>query len=141
MISKELSKIIDMLKTQGKMAFLDGVTIDQILQFESEYNIKLPHKYREWLQFSDGGEFFIPAGLQLYGIDHKPLIDINNNDRPNDNYIVIGALANGDPILCEEDSEKISIYNHEAGRIEIDEIYIDFYAFLYDLNDILGLNG
>ncbi len=29
--------------------------------------------------FSDGEELFLPAGIQLYGIDHKPVIDVDNN--------------------------------------------------------------
>ena len=89
--------------------------------------------------FSDGGEFFLPAGIQLYGIEHKPLINIDNNDRPSDEYIVIGTLSSGDPILCEKAGEKIIIYNQETGRIEDDEIYDDFMAFLNDLYDLLGI--
>ena len=58
-----------------------------------------------------------------------------------DNYIVIGALATGDPILCKKKGEQISIYNHEAGRIEEDEIYQNFYAFLSDLYELLGIGG
>ena len=83
--------------------------------------------------FSDGGEFFFPAGIQLYGIEHKPLIDVDKNDRPSEDYIVIGALASGDHILCGKDGERIAIYNQEAGIIEDDEIYDDFIAFLNDL--------
>ena len=88
-----------------------------------------------------GGFFFLPAGIQLYGIEHKPLIDVDNNDRPSEDYIVIGALASGDPILCEKVGEKIAIYNQEAGRIEDDEIYDDFIAFLNDLYELLGIGG
>ena len=58
---------------------------------------------------------------------------------PDDKYIVIGALSTGDPILCERDGEKISIYNLEGGRIEEDEAYEDFYSFLKDLYDLLGI--
>lgn len=38
----------------------------------------------------------------MYGVAHKPLIDIEDNDRPDDNYTVIGALASGDSILCKK---------------------------------------
>ena len=71
----------------------------------------------------------------------KPVIDVNNNDRPSNEYMVIGALASGDPILCEKAGEKIAVYNQEAGRIEDDEIYDDFIAFLNDLYDLLGIGG
>jgi len=56
-----------------------------------------------------------------------------------DDYIVIGALSMGDPILCEKDSDRISIYNLEAGRIEEDESYPDFFSFLRDLENIIGM--
>ncbi len=98
-------------------------------------------KFKEWLLFTDGGECFLPAGIQLYGVAHKPLIDVNYDDKPDDKYIVIGALSSGDPILCEKSGEQISIYNHEAGKIESDETYADFYAFLNDLYELLGIGG
>ena len=141
MISKELTAIIEQVKLQGKMRFLDGATESQINEYEEKNNIKFPSRYREWLLFSDGGEFFLPAGVQMYGVAHKPIIDVSDDDRPSTNYIVIGSLASGDPILCEKDSEKISIYNHEAGRIEDDEIYEDFFSFINNLYEFLGIGG
>ena len=123
------------------MNFVDGSTEEQIEEFEKRNNLKLPLKYREWLLFSDGGEFFLPAGVQMYGVAHKPIINVSEDDRPSENYVVIGALASGDPILCEKSGERISIYNHEAGVIESDEIYEDFFAFLIDLYEILGIGG
>lgn len=139
MISAELKGIVDKFHEQGKMNFLPETSEEKITLFEKEKNIRLPEKYKEWLLFSDGGEFFLPAGIQLYGIEHKPLINIDNNDRSSDEYIVIGTLSSGDPILCEKAGEKIIIYNQEAGRIEDDEIYDDFMAFLNDLYDLLGI--
>lgn len=141
MISNELKAIVEQVKSQGKMIFLPGATENQVMEFEANNNVKLPSKYREWLLYSDGGEFFLPAGVQMYGVAHKPIIDATENDRPNENYIVIGTLASGDPILCERNSERISIYNHEEGRIESDEIYTDFLAFLNDLSEMLGIGG
>lgn len=141
MISDELKKIVDKFNEQGKMEFLPETTDDKISGFENKNNVTLPLQYKKWLCFSDGGEFFLPAGLQLYGVDHTPIIDVNDNDRPSDNYIVIGALASGDPILFEKGTEKIAIYNHEAGRIEDDEVYTDFFTFLKDLYDLLGIGG
>lgn len=141
MISEELKVIVDKFNEQGKMSFIEETTEEKIAEFEKEHSIKLPEKYKEWLLFSDGGDFFLPAGIQLYGVEHKPVIDVNNNDRPNEEYAVIGALASGDPILCENAGEKIAIYNQEGGRIEDDEIYDDFIAFLNDLYDLLGIGG
>ncbi|HEM4052475.1 TPA: SMI1/KNR4 family protein [Streptococcus suis] len=141
MISDELKQLVNKFNEQGEMNFCKETTENKILEFEKEHNIKLPAKYKEWLLFSDGGEFFLPAGIQLYGIENKPTIDVDNNDRPSEEYIVIGALASGDPILCEKAGEKIAIYNQEAGRIEDDEIYDDFIAFLKDLYNLLGIGG
>ncbi|UKI12727.1 MAG: SMI1/KNR4 family protein [Oscillospiraceae bacterium] len=141
MISEELKAIVDNYKNQGKMNFLDETTEEKISDFEKEHSVKLPAKYKEWLLFSDGGELFLPAGIQLYGVEHKPVIDVNDNDRPSNEYMVIGALSSGDPILCEKAGEKIAVYNQEAGRIEDDEIYDDFIAFLNDLYDLLGIGG
>ena len=140
----ELKAFEQKLKGQGDMIFPDPATEEQVAAFESEHNIKLPAKYREWLLFHDGGEFYLPAGIQVYGVAHKPLIDVAYDDRPSenhDNYIVIGALADGDPILCEKTGERISIYNHEEDKIESDEVYPDFFAFIDALFSLLGIGG
>ena len=144
MASEELKTIIDTLNEQGqqsesKMEFFEAATEEQILEFEKKNNFTLPSKFREWLLFSDGGECFLPAGVQFYGIAHKPLIDVSDNNRPDDSYAVIGALPEGDPILIKKDAETVAIYNQEAGRIEDDEVYDDFFAFLNDLYDVLGI--
>lgn len=139
MVSNELKSIIDKLNEQGKMVFVEGATEEQIAQFEKDHDNVFPEKYKEWLQYSDGGELFLPAGVQLYGVAHKPVINVNEDDRPDDSYIVIGALASGDPVLCEKSGERISIYDHETGSIDDELIYDDFYAFLNDLYDLLGI--
>lgn len=141
MESVELQAIVELLKSQGKMDFYNGATDVQIARFEKENDVQLPQKFREWLLFSDGGECFLPAGVQFYGVSHKPIIDVKDDGKPDDNFIIIGALSNGDPILCEKVGEQISIYNREAGVIEEDEVYKDFYAFLKDLYDLLGIGG
>lgn len=139
MISKELETIIDTISTQGEMNFLEAAKKEDIKNFEKKHKIKLPEKYKEWLLFSDGGECFLPAGIQFYGVAHKPIIDIEDNDRPDDSYIVIGALASGDPIIFKKTEERICIYNHENNCIEDDETYEDFFAFLNDMYDMLGI--
>ena len=107
--NNELSVIISKLETQGNVSFMPNATEEQISEFETQNSITLPTKYKEWLLFSDGGECFLPAGIQLYGVAHEPMIDLNDDDRPNDNYIVIGTLASGDPIIFEKNYEHISI--------------------------------
>jgi hypothetical protein len=141
MTINELSAIINRLKTKGEMRFEPQATESQIIEFEKTTGAALPEAYKEWLLFSDGGECYLPAGIQLYGVAHKPIIDINDNDRPDENYIVIGALASGDPIVCEKGNERISLYNREAGKIESDEVYINFVDFLNNLEEVLGIGG
>ncbi|WP_278884857.1 SMI1/KNR4 family protein [[Ruminococcus] torques] len=138
MFSDEIKNIVAQFNEQGKMTFLDAATEEQIVEFEEENKVQLPSKYKEWLLFSDGGEFFLPAGVQLYGVAHKPLINIKDDDRPDDSYTVIGAFASGDPVLCQKDSEKIAVYDYEAGCIDDELIYEDFFTFLKDLYDLLG---
>lgn len=139
MIAEELKVVVDKLNGQGKMSFLEAATEEQISQFEESNKIKLPEKYKEWIRYSDGGEFFLPAGIQLYGVAHKPLIDIEDDDMPDDDYIVIGALASGDPVLCEKVGEKIAIFDNETGSIDDELVYDDFFALLNDLYDLLGI--
>ena len=139
MISEELKGIVDKFKEQGKMDFLEETTEEKILSFEKEKSVTLPSKYKDWLLFSDGGELFLPAGVQLYGVEHNPVIDVNDNSRPSDDYIVIGAFASGDPILSKKTEETISIYNQEIGEIDEDLVYPDFVAFLNDLYELLGI--
>lgn len=138
MILDKTKKIFERISTQGEMRFLDGATEEQILSFESKNKITFPVQYREWLKYSDGGELFLPAGVQFYGVSHKPLVDINDESAPSEEYIAIGALASGDSILYKKGEEQISIYNHANGRIEEDEIYQDFYTFLMSLDELLG---
>lgn len=139
MASEELKEITDQLKKAEKTNFLEAATEEQVAEFEKKNEFKFPAKYREWLLFSDGGECFLPAGVQFYGVAHKPLIDVSDDDRPDDSYIMIGALSEGDPILFKKGEEKISIYDHEAGKIHDDEVYDDFFAFLKDLHNVVGL--
>ena len=129
----------EQLKGKGRMRFHGAAAEEQIRAFEEKNGFRLPAKFREWLLVSDGGLFFEPAGIQIYGVSHKPIIDLTEDDLPDERYVVIGVLCSGDPILLEKGKEEICIYNHEAGRIEDDEIYPDFFAFLKDLPAILGI--
>lgn len=58
------------------MNFLEAATKEQIKKFEEENVIQLPSKYRDWLLYSDGGEFLLPAGVQMYG----NVINLTSND-------------------------------------------------------------
>ena len=106
---------------------IKGVTTEEIKSFENKNNINISLLYKTWLLNSNGGELFLPAGIQLYGISHKPLIEIDKNKN-----IIIGALSNGDLVFCNSLNEKISILNIETNEIAEDEVYDDFLAFLID---------
>ena len=140
MISEKLKTIINAIKNKKeKSIFKQPAKLEDISKFEKDNSITLPKQYKEFLLFSDGASLLLPAGVQFYGVNNKPLIDANDSDRPSEEYVVIGSLASGDPILFNKSNEKIAIFNHEAGKIEDDEIYDDFYSFLNDLNGILGI--
>mgnify|MGYP001671407424 CR=1 FL=1 len=136
---ENLKDWISNLEKREDAVFLKGATEEQISQFEEKHGFNLPEQYKKYLKYSDGGEVYLPAGIQLYGVAHKPVIDVDEDDRPSDDYVVIGALATGDPILCKKNEQMIAIYNHEDGIIEADEIYDDFISFLDDLNNLLGI--
>lgn len=140
-ISVRIQNVVNELTKQGTMFFKDGVSESQICLFESEKSVVIPTQYREWLQFSDGGELFLPAGVQLYGVAHKPLIEPHENNSTEKTDYVIGRLSNGDPILCNSDSSSIKIFNEEAGKIEDDEVFLDFFTFIADLHLVLGVGG
>lgn len=138
-MSSESEAVADLLRSQGQMSFVEPTTDAVIGAFEAEHDLQLPSQLKRWLLVSDGGDFFLPAGFQLRGVAHLPLIDVDDPDRPDDSFIVIGTLSSGEPVLCERSSERISIYNHEDGRIEDDETFADFFTFLTDLAAVVGI--
>ena len=138
-MSVELQNIIDTICAQGKMRFMEPATETEILSFEKKHGVTLPEQYKEWLLFSDGGELFAPAGVQLYGVSHRPMIDVNDDWCPDDKHLVIGYMSWGDPILSQKDSEVISIYNHDVGEIAEDETYENFYAFLESAKELSNI--
>ena len=127
------------ISAYGDMFPQEPATEEQISSFELKNKVKLPIKYRELLLFSDGGEWYRPSKIQFYGVAHKPIIDTTDDDKPNKDYIVIGRLTSGDPIVFKNGEERVSIYNLEGSRIENDETYDDFYEFLDDMKGICGI--
>lgn len=140
MASRTLAGIVRQLRRDGRMRFFDGATDGQIADFEKNNGLALPERFKEWLRFSDGGDLFLPAGVQLYGVAHDPVIDVNDPDSPDPDHVVIGCLSFGDPVLCARTGEEISVYNLEGGRFEDGETYPDFFAFLEDLRNGVDLD-
>lgn len=139
--TEEFHRIYAQLKAEKMILVKGPAAYTAIVRFEKANSIMLPETYKQWLQLCDGGDLYPPGGVQLYGVAHKPFIDLSDTDRPDNGYVVIGAMAWGDPLLFRVGSEKIVIYNHEIGRIEPDEMFDDFYAFLQALPQTLGIGG
>lgn len=138
-MSSDPEAVADLLRSQGEMSFVEPTTDTRIEAFEAKHELQLPSQLKQWLLVSDGGDFFLPAGFQLRGVEHLPLIDVDDPYRPDDSYVVIGTLSSGDPVLCERSTGRISIYNHEEGRIEDDESFADFFTFLTSLAAVVGI--
>lgn len=77
--------------------------------------------------------------MQFHGVAHRPLIDVSEDRRPGDNYIVVGVLCAGDTLLYEKGSDKFAVYFPEEGELDENLIYEDFYDFLTNLYDLLGI--
>ena len=128
-----LEETIDLLRRKGSIRLFDGASENDIAQFENRQGTKLPKQIKDFLLITDGGEFFLPAGAQIYGVNHKPFIVVAEE------FIVIGTLANGDPILCPINNKQVCVFNQERGVVEVDEIYVDFSTFLRNLPILLGI--
>ena len=134
-------EFFNMLEDEGHDLHLkDGAKPEDIEKFEKENGVILPTQFKEWLMFADGGSLFLPGGPFFRSVSQKPFIDVNEPDRPNDNYVVIGFLSYGDPIMFEKGTQKIMIYDHEAGVIHDDEVYEDFNSFLKDYKNLFGID-
>ena len=134
-----IEELFSQLKNREDMLFLEAATLNDIKDFEHKNNIQLPKSFKDWLLLSDGGDLYLPAGVQFYGVSHKPLIEVDSDDSPDKSYVVIGSLSMGDPIVFKNGTEAISIYNHEEARIDTDETFCDFDSFLQNLPGIIGL--
>ena len=106
MISEELKLIVDKFNEQGKMNFLEETTEEKISEFEKERSVKLPTKFKEWLLFSDGGEFFSPAGIQLYGIEHSMQLQLIEESKIHCAREHFKAISNGEVVYDVVDSYK-----------------------------------
>ena len=72
---------------------------------------------------------------------HKPIIDLEDNARPDDSYIVAWTLASGEPVLFRKHEEKFYVYDHESQELGYDFMYEDFFALQKDLYDLLGIGA
>ena len=126
------------LRSHGRIVTAPGAGEAELARFEAACGIRLPAPYRDWLQISDGGLLFPPAGLQLYGVAHKPLLSPADKGCP-EGYLPAGTMPYGDPILLEKETGRFALYNQERGEIAPEETFPDFLAFLDRLPALLGL--
>ena len=139
MISDDMRALEEKLVPRDDMRFPEEATDEEILAFEKNNNITLPLSFREWLCLHDGGEFYLPGGVQIYGVAHKPLINVAYGDRPDCEYIVIGRMSWGEPVVFKKGEEEIVIFDHESNDRDDDVRYQSFYSFLNGLYDLLGI--
>ena len=74
MISEEIKALFDQLQEREDMKFLEAASDEQIKNFEKEHEVSFPAKYREWLLLCDGGELYLPAGVQFSALLTIPLL-------------------------------------------------------------------
>lgn len=139
MISEEMNALEKALIAREDMRFPEAATETDISSFEKNNDTALPASFKEWLLLHDGGEFYLPGGVQIYGVANKPFINVKDKDRPNEDYIVIGRMSWGEPVVFQKGKEEIAIYDHETGAIDDDVRYESFLAFLKGLYDLLGI--
>ncbi len=139
MTSQEWEAKFAELGKYGRIKTMPWASLEDISRFEEMHGIRLPQQYREWLQYTDGGILFPPAGVQLYGVAHKPLLSFSKEECPDSMYVAAGAMPYGDPVLFEKKSGRFMIFNREAQSFDPKETFPDFVAFLDQLPALLGL--
>lgn len=68
MISDLLQAYQDIIKDSKSHILFNGITKSDISVFEHANSIILPHDYAEFLCLLDGGELYLPAGIQIWDI-------------------------------------------------------------------------
>ena len=134
-------------KNKTPIFFNKGATEEQIVEFENEFNVKIPEVYRKILKFSNGFDAF-EACVFFYGIDRnnkhscmsvtspKAFHNVYNIDVPEDMDMSDGLLVVGeefDPAICINlINHEVTVWDHEVSCVCI---YGDFYSYLEDCID------
>ena len=105
-IISEISKY-----AKGIQQLNDGIDEKTIIFFEEEYKLIIPETYKQWLRYSNGGEFFVlPVGTSFAGI-------LGNSERKKgvfyleDNFVISKRVGLPDNLLVigeESDGEVIA---------------------------------
>lgn len=122
-MERKLELALKKIEETGRISLKAPATKEEIDAFKKTNEVCLPEQLSEWLMISDGGDLLLPAGVQLYGVSHKPFIEMDERVIPKDRGIVIGAMANGDPVVCFFEDGRVAIYDNEAGCFDEDEVF------------------
>ena len=109
-----------------------GATDAEISEFERSNGAVLPVSFRSWLEISDGGRLFLPEGIELYGVVHPPLLELDDPYTPEGGWLVVGMMPDTDLVLVSLTGEATVVYNREGGTFDDAVRYGDFLAFLED---------
>ena len=110
-----------------------GATDAEISEFERSNGVVLPVSFRSWLEISDGGRLFFPEGIELYGVVHPPLLELDDPYTPEGGWLVVGMMPDTDLVLVSLKGEATVVYNREGGTFDDAVCYGDFLAFLEDI--------
>ena len=87
------------------MEFYKGASDEAITDFERKNKFQFPKSVKAWLKYTNGCCLF-DSTVQLYGVTHPPLIDVNPKGI-GEGYIEIGAFNYGDSICITGGQSKI----------------------------------
>lgn len=136
--------IVDKCKREKPILFgLENdkiVNIYEIDKFEDENKIKLPEKYKYFLQRYGGGYF---GYVNVYLLDaESDFYVLNHNELPIDKYLKIADNGCGDYYMfCVEEGrclESLYFYEHDTGDISKTE-YADIFEYLVSVGFKYGV--
>ena len=104
------------------MDFNQGSSDKEIADFETKNKLVFPESVKDWLKYTDGCCLF-NSTVQLYGVIHTPLIDVEPKGVDN-GFIEIGAFNYGDSVCIKSEQSTIFL----CGETIIE--YSDFEEFL-----------
>lgn len=121
--------------------FFEGVSLEEIENFEKTFHIKFPEDYKIFLQTYNGGEYICP-GTVLFGIDDKipdwcsaKIHYETYKGMYPEEYLLIGYLNYGGLLLYDHSKKKYLIWDMEKRQCE-KELKSLFQVILEDVEAI-----
>jgi len=112
------------------MEFNKSATEKEIAEFEKRNKVVFTEAVKGWLKYTDGCRLF-DGTIQLYGVAHTPLIEINPKG-VEDGFIEIGAFNYGDSICIK--NEKSTIFLCGETTIEYND-FEDFLEYVIEIGE------